>query len=209
MKLEINGIDYPVVVERKNNKNAYIRIKEENIVYVTVPYLFSDKKVMKLLEENKKSIFKMIEKNKIKEEKNEGLWYLGKQYFPIFTPLYDLEFIGNKIYVESEKKLEKYINENRKRIFLEHLDKWYNLFEESIPYPTLKIRKMKTRWGVCNRRNNTVTLNSDLIKYDLDKLDYVIIHELSHFRHFNHSKEFWKLVEKYEPNYKKIRKELR
>ena len=68
---------------------------------------------------------------------------------------------------------------------------------------------MKTRWGVCNRRDNSVTLNSELIKYDLTKLDYVIVHELSHFIHFNHSKSFWNLVEKYSPNYKKIRKDLK
>ena len=85
----------------------------------------------------------------------------------------------------------------------------YQVFEEKIPNPKLKFRKMKTRWGVCNRKENAITLNTDLLKYDLEKLDYVIIHELSHFVHFNHSKEFWLLVEKYCPYYKRIRKELR
>ena len=68
---------------------------------------------------------------------------------------------------------------------------------------------MTTRWGVCNKKTKTITLNSELIKYSIDKLDYVIIHELSHFIHFNHSKEFWLLVSKYCPRYKEIRKELR
>jgi len=62
---------------------------------------------------------------------------------------------------------------------------------------------------VCNKKNKTVTLNSELIKYSIDKLDYVIIHELSHFIHFNHSKDFWNLVSKYCPRHKEIRKELR
>ena len=83
------------------------------------------------------------------------------------------------------------------------------MFEENIPYPNLKIRKMKTRWGVCNRKNNNVTLNSELIKYGYDQIDYVITHELSHFVHFNHSKDFWMTVSKYCPNYKKIRKSLK
>ena len=68
---------------------------------------------------------------------------------------------------------------------------------------------MTTRWGVCNIRDNSVTLNTKLIEYDIEKLDYVIIHELSHFIHFNHSKSFWNQVEKYTPNYKQIRKELK
>ena len=85
MKLDIEGTDYPVVIERKNNKNLYIRIKEGNTIYVTVPYLFSDKKVIKVLDENKKSIYKMIVKTSKIEEKKEGIWYLGKQYFQVIT----------------------------------------------------------------------------------------------------------------------------
>ena len=72
----------------------------------------------------------------------------------------------------------------------------------------LKIRQMKTRWGVCNRKDNSVTLNLELIKKDKSCLNYVIVHELSHFVHFNHTKEFWCTVEKYCPDYKSVRQEL-
>ena len=68
---------------------------------------------------------------------------------------------------------------------------------------------MKTRWGVCNKKDDSITLNLDLVKEDKIYLDYVIVHELSHFIHFNHSKSFWLLVNKYVPNYKEIRKEMR
>ena len=68
---------------------------------------------------------------------------------------------------------------------------------------------MTTRWGVCNRKTNTVTLNLELYKYEDKALDYVIVHELSHFIHFNHSKEFWSVVEKYFPDYKKVRQYLK
>ena len=67
---------------------------------------------------------------------------------------------------------------------------------------------MKTRWGVCSKKGY-ITLNANLIKYDIKALDYVIIHELSHYVHFNHSKEFWKLVEKNYPNYKECKKILK
>ena len=84
-----------------------------------------------------------------------------------------------------------------------------NKFDENIPYPILKIRTMKTRWGVCNRKVKSVTLNFNLVKYDYYCLDYVIVHELSHFVHFDHSKEFWNTVSKYYPNYKIIQKKLK
>ena len=53
---------------------------------------------------------------------------------------------------------------------------------------------MKTRWGVCNRSNNTITLNSELLKKEITLLDYVIVHEMCHFKHPNHSKDFWNEV---------------
>ena len=68
---------------------------------------------------------------------------------------------------------------------------------------------MKTRWGVNNNGSHTITLNSELIKKDLDLIDYVIIHELCHFYEPNHSSNFWRHVEEYYPKYKEARKRLR
>ena len=59
-----------------------------------------------------------------------------------------------------------------------------------------------------NKKNHSITLNSKLIEFDIEKIDYVIIHELCHIIHFDHSKEFWRLVEKYFPEYKRVRKEM-
>ena len=64
-------------------------------------------------------------------------------------------------------------DENRKKRVEDYTDKTeeigdfsnFDLFEEKIPYPKLKIRNMKTRWGVCNIKDNSVTLNSKLIEY--------------------------------------------
>jgi len=68
---------------------------------------------------------------------------------------------------------------------------------------------MSSRWGVCNLKNKNVTLNLELSKYNIDALDYVIVHELSHFIYPNHSKTFWLLVAKYYPRYKEVRKALK
>ncbi len=67
---------------------------------------------------------------------------------------------------------------------------------------------MTSRWGVCNIKNHNVTLNLELSKYPKVYLNYVIVHELSHFIHPNHSKEFWLLVSKYCPNYKDIKEKV-
>ena len=208
MKYIIQNKEYDVEIIHKNNKNTYIRIKEDETIYVTTSYFTTKKEIKRILDNNIDSIIKMLEKNKRKQEKNTMFYYLGNPYYIIYMPS-NLEISDNKIYVKDEKTLNKWLKNEILKIYKERIDYWYNIFEESIPYPKLKIRYMKTRWGVCNIKDNSVTLNSELIKYDLTKLDYVIVHELSHFIHFNHSKSFWCLVEKYSPNYKKIRKDLK
>lgn len=209
MKFLIDDKEYEVVIQKKNNKNTYIRVKENLKIYVTTSYFASKLYIYNLLEQNKEYLKKVLTKQEIKNE-NTSFKYLGKKYDVIICNIVNkVEFDENKIYTPSEKELDKYIKKNTLELFKERLDYNYNLFLENIPYPKLKIRTMKTRWGVCNKRDNSVTLNSKLIEYNIEALDYVIIHELSHFVHFNHSKEFWMLVSKYNPNYKQIKKYLK
>ena len=119
------------------------------------------------------------------------------------------EIYQDKIFTKNEETLNKWLKKEITNLYKERVDYLYDVFQENIPYPKIKFRRMKTRWGVCNKRDLSITLNTELIKYDIECLDYVIIHELTHFIHFNHSQSFWNVVEKYYPNYKKIRKKLK
>ena len=115
----------------------------------------------------------------------------------------------NLVFIPKGYDVDLFYKREAKRIFLEHLDDCYAKFSRRIPYPSLKLRKMKTRWGVCNTKLKCVTLNTELVKYDLRYLDYVIFHELSHLLYPNHQASFWNLVEEQVPNYKKLRKEMK
>ena len=105
--------------------------------------------------------------------------------------------------------LNTFLKNECERVFNERVKICYNLFEEDIPYPKVMIGKMKRKWGYCNKRQELIKLNSELIKYSIDEIDYVIIHELCHFLEFNHSKKFWNYVQKYKPNYKENTKVLK
>ncbi len=210
MRYKVDNQEYEVIIEKKNNKNTYIRVKEDLKIYITTNYFVSNKYIEKLLNNNIDYLKKMLEKRKQQLEKEDNFYYLGNKYDIILLSSIDnVEIVNNKIYTRDNKMLEKWYKKQIQQIFKSRLDFNYERFLESIPYPVLKIRNMKTRWGVCNKKNKTVTLNSNLIKYDISKLDYVIIHELSHFIHFDHSRNFWNLVSKYCQEYKQIRKELR
>ena len=207
MQIDINGKIYDVDIIKKNNKNTYVRVKNGRIV-VTTNYLTGKNSIIKLIRDNEESIVSMINKDSKRIEKSDNFYYFGKKYDVIYG-FKDIDISGDKIYVYDKKCLDKYINKNIYDIYLDRLNYWYNVFEEDIPVPNLKIRKMTSRWGVCNIKNHNVTLNYELSKYDICCLDYVIVHELSHFIHPNHSKDFWNLVGKYYLRYKECRKMLK
>ena len=200
--------DYDVIVVRKNNKNTYIRIKE-NKIYITTNYFITNKSIQNLLRKNYNSIAKMIIKQeKINNSKKEFKIF-GTKYNIIYNESITFNITKNTIYTKNEKELDKWLNNYIKNTYQKHLDYWHKQFQENIPYPNLKIRKMKTRWGVCNTKNHNITLNYELYRYNIECLDYVIVHELSHLLEPNHKKQFWNIVEKYYPNYKIARKILR
>lgn len=201
--------DYDIIIIKKKIKNTYIRVKDKSIV-VTTNYLTPNIYINKLIKDNYKSIDKMILNLEQKREKNDKFYLFGTCYDICLDSSVNEVIMGDdKIIVNNQRELNAYIDTLIKDIFSKRLIYWYNRFEEKIPIPNLVIRKMKSRWGVCNTRNGNVTLNYYLYRYDLECLDYVIVHELSHFIEGNHSKNFWCVVEKYYPNYKQIRKKLR
>ena len=210
MIFTINEKKYEVEIVRKNNKNTYIRIKD-NHIYITTSYFTTKKSIIKLLEQNKKSIAKMIERVEKKQKRKESFYLLGIPYQIIIdnTVPFSINKDNHTITVKNEEELDKYLRKQAKDIYSNHLNYYYNKFKENIPYPSLKIRKMTSRWGVCNTKTHNITLNLELMHYDVDCLDYVIVHELSHLIEANHSQLFWQVVSKYYPNYKSIRKKLR
>jgi len=209
MKYKIDNTEYEVIIIKKNNKNTYLRVKEDMKIYVTTQRFATKLMIKHLLDNNIEQIKKMINHQKKQNKKNEHFNYLGNSYEVFIDDVEEIKFLDDAIYIKNQKQLDNWLKNKMKTLFKERLDYNYNRYQEKIPYPKLKIRTMKTRWGVCNIRDNSVTLNTKLIEYEIDKLDYVIIHELSHFIHFNHSKAFWSQVEKYTPNYKQIRNELK
>ena len=210
MYLTYNDKDYEVVIEKKKGqKNTYIRVTKDLKVKVTTNYFTSTLAINKLIKDNKNRIADMIDEQEIKKKNNTGFFYLGKKYVVIYTDVKGITFNNDKVYMNHDFDIQAWYKKQAKVLFQERLDYNYENFTKNIPYPKLRIRKMTTRWGVCNVQSHTITLNLELIKRDVSYLDYVIIHELSHLIHGDHSNSFWKLVENNMPDYKKYRKEMK
>lgn len=208
MKIVIDNKEIELVIHYKNNKNLYIRARDEKTLEVTCNPFMTTKKIMKVIKENEPKIISMLKQQEKEALKDKDFWYLGKPYQIVYENVSHSYFEAEKIHVKNEQALQKFYNVETERVFKSEVERILPFFK-NIPFFTLKIRKMKTRWGVNNLTQKTITLNSELLKKDLDLLDYVIIHELCHFYEANHSANFWRHVEEYYPHYKEARRRLK
>ncbi len=210
MKIEINGITYPIEITYKNNKNMYLRIKDGPKIEITAPLRTTEKTIREFIESNINFIAKnVIKKQQLQNKKSGKFEYLGHYYDILYTGKYGITLTDTIAYIGKNTNVDNWYKKEAKEMFKEYYDECFKNFREASLKPELKIRKMKSKWGVCNVTNNTITLNQELIKLEPACLIYVIYHELSHLKHHNHSKDFWDLVEIYVPNYKEIRKHMR
>lgn len=101
-----------------------------------------------------------------------------------------------------KKQLEGFFKQQAEQLISLRLDA---IMQETALTPTkVTIRQYRARWGSCNNRGE-VSFNYLLMMTPLFVIDYVITHELCHLVFLNHSKDFWQLVERFSPNYKKAK----
>ena len=121
------------------------------------------------------------------------------------------KWIYNNVKKEKEKiKLEEKIEqEDIKKLQLivkNNIEKYSELLK--LKPNKVRIKNLKYAWGSCSSNKN-ISINIKLANKDEKIIEYVILHEMCHLKYMNHSKNFWSLVEKYIPDYKERKKELK
>lgn len=153
--------------------------------------------------------------------------FVSGETHPFLGRLYRLKVIKSKN--ESVKLVGRFLcvrtknKDNRRKIkFL--VEDWYQLHAQAIlerrfsgclkvaefhgiSEPKTRYRKMLRRWGSCDK-NNTITLNTELVKAPISCIDYVICHELCHIRYKNHSAAFFRLLITIMPDWEERKKRL-
>ena len=117
------------------------------------------------------------------------------------------KYIENKKYIKRvyEKWLKEYALKTFEKLVLKYQE---TLKKYDIKIPKIEIRQMKSRWGSCIPSNNKVIFNLNLIKTPMCCIEYVVLHELSHFKHQNHSKNFYNFITIFMPDWKERKKIL-
>lgn len=148
----------------------------------------------------------------------EEILYLGKQYQLLVrrSNSDDVKLMRGKVLVSSSKEIldgthtRKLLNgwyqDKIERVFVERYQEVQKKFDVKT-YPELQVRPMTKRWGSFTPKNRII-LNPVLIQASKECIDYVITHELCHMQHQNHSKDFYQLLDKKSPGWRKLKEKL-
>ena len=194
-------------------KHSYIKITADLKIVVKTANK-STSFVHKLLEEKEPWIQKQLSRS----HKMTLLDFNLEDEVLLFGERYSIDseeatFLRTKLFRVKDSSKDRVLrcyDEYYKELCHNYLTQRVDFFSQrmNLSYSSLRYRKMRSRWGSCSSRR-IITLNSELLKLKKELIDYVIVHELSHLVHMNHSASFHNLVESYLPHSKILRKELK
>lgn len=210
--------DFKYKVEFKKRKTISIVIESKNSVLIKVPIGTSAETINRIIDKKRKWIISKLEMmSERKALKDDEILYLGKltKIKVIEQPFLKRDFvvvINNEIVVNVSTKdkykrvLEKWLREAAKKVIEEKINKYCTIMNK-VP-KEIKIKEQKTKWGSCTY-DNRIFFNWKLIMAREEAIEYVVVHEMCHMIHKNHSKEYWCTVERFMPSYKKEHKWLK
>ncbi|WP_455756055.1 M48 family metallopeptidase [Sulfurimonas sp.] len=200
-------------ISKASLKNSYINITNEAEIIIKTPRV-SQSFMLKLLQERESWIRKKLHEIKqnmpIKVNLEDEVLLFGDLYSIDMPEASTLRAKLQRIKINSTQNTIKCYDSFYKEYSTKYITPRVEFFskEMNLNYNEIKFRKMKRRWGSCSSKK-ILTFNTELIKTNKELIDYVIVHELAHLKHMNHSKKFHLLVEKYLPNSKHHRSELK
>ena len=232
--IEIKDKKIPIILRNFKNAKTIKMYFNGTTLNITKPKYVSNKLISKMINENKENIYNQYikimstENNIIKHwTTGEKILYKGEQYkiireeikentielkinekekvfiIKISQNVKDEELIKYNI----DKMIKNLFKNNTECIIQERLPYWSKVTK--LPYKSFNVRDAKTKYGSCKTDTKQLYFSSRLIMLPEDKIDAIIVHELCHIVHRNHSQAFYDLVKEYIPNYKEIDKWLK
>jgi len=206
------------ILRKPTLKHTYIQVNGEGVL-VKTNRRSSEAEIEALVLKKAGWIYKHLEdykkRSRVTEEtikSGSRLYYLGKQYCVVLSreSRQDIEvcFSHSKFFIKAPHRvtqralreaIEAFYKENAQEKIIPLAKKWAK--KMSVTPTKISFRKAKRQWGSCSSANR-ISFNYHLIKLSVPLIEYVVVHEFSHIYHKNHSAAFWKLVEKFMPDYR-------
>lgn len=214
---KLNEKIYPIKVLFTNNRNVYFE-KKDNIFILKINKLTSlDSLYLKeFMEKSIKSFLAKKDLPSMEINENEKyFYYLGKKIFYELNDSSILFNIDNEIIQLRKTKSAKppkiiwnFLNEKLLLILDKLIIKNIPLIYPKLKKYELKVLNKKSAWGTNYVNKALITFSKYLILFNINIIEYVVIHELVHFLHQNHSKKFWQKINLFCLNYKEKIKAL-
>lgn len=220
----LNHESYTYTISRQKRKTFQIKLTSAYNLEIKIPLQVSSNNVIQVLTEKaswineKNEELKKLEKNELNHEITDGskVLFMGKGYVlsinhslrkPIVQRLEDT--IKINLYKQSTTTAAELLYHWYLQQASDYLLKQTNFWckKMQLTFHQITIKDQKTRWGSCSTLGN-INYNWRIIMASQETIDYLIIHELAHRVHLNHSNNFWSLVAQYCPNYQTERKWL-
>ena len=185
--IKVDNKEYQILIEKRYMRSLTMRLSRDgNSLIVHAPYFVTKRNIMAFVYDKAPSLIKKSEKKKSSIPEN-------------MTPIFG-ELVEGTVDEKTKKSL-----------LLEYCVSAQREYEKimGIPPYNVKVRTMSSRYGVNNKKTNTITYTAELVGYSKEIINAIIVHELSHHFERNHQKGFYDIVYKYCPNYKELHKKLR
>lgn len=204
-------------ISYKKNKNTYFYFKRNGYIQINASRNQKPEKIFDYIHKNKEAFIKKYKLSNQFTYDNNLFYYFGKEYIKvkdIKTKDILVSHCDFKVYepVMEVDQLDKAYKKMNKKVLLKELHLLKNKYKDNlfvdINNISLKTRYMNTRFGSCNPKLRTININLYLVHYNIEYLEYVFLHEITHLVHHNHSKEYYALLKKLSPNYAELKKEL-
>ncbi|MEC2072481.1 M48 family metallopeptidase [Alkalihalophilus marmarensis] len=224
-------IDYDLEY-RHDKRDILISVEWQNGVRVVVPPSVDQTQLDQILRKKAPWILsKWRAFNEIAEPPARKEFVSGEK-FPYLGRHYRLKVIQDDAFDETHVQLlrgrficylpTKVSNDNRQKVILHAFKKWYLQHGEqkihdrmaiytekmNITYSNLQLKEQKMRWGTCTA-DGSIYLNWRIVMAPISIIDYLLVHELAHIVHANHSKDFWRLVGTILPDFEERKEWLR
>ena len=208
-----------IEIHKKKVKNVTLKVKRDGSIHLTVPESATDDYIERVISNKQEWIeqqLKHFEENyKKPEEKQmvsgESFKYLGRCYrlkvivdkeesVRLYRGYIEIHVKDKNNILKKQELLKKWYQEKAKKKFSELVHEYEKVVKEEVN--GIRVITMQTRWGSCNVESRNINLNLELIKKPRYCIEYVILHELSHLKFPNHSKQFWEYMSVHMPNWK-------
>lgn len=227
LKIKHGGHTIPFTVQFRKRQTVEIQVIPPGVVNVLAPYGLGEKTLSRLVQKkgdwilNKLAAIQELESRKIVHHfvTGEPFLLLGQRYLLQVIHSPDLK---KSIVSLEDKRLILTAPVQEKEALRQALENWYRqkgleVITERIQFysryfdvqPTsIKVKEQKKRWGTCTSERRLL-FNWRLVMAPLEVVDYVVVHEMCHMVHMNHSKAFWNLVATILPDYRQRKQWLK